>query len=112
MALEIQETTRRLQMGGLGLFVVLLLISVAGLISERDGIDRSAEPTDAANGLDMTASNEPLVELGVQPSLTNNSAASDVAPVPPPATQPNSAPQVVPDLRPDPELERARRQNQ
>lgn len=112
MAVEKQETTRRLQMGGLGLFVVLLLISVAGLISERDGADRPAEPTDAANGLDMTASNEPLVELGVQPSLDVDSAANDVAPVPPPVTQPNSAPQVVPDLKPDPELEQARRRNQ
>jgi hypothetical protein len=109
---ESQETTRRLQMGGLGLFVVLLMISIAGLMGERDGVDRPSDPTDAANGLDMTASNEPLVDLGVQPPLTDSGAQNDVTPVPPPATQPNTAPQVVPDLRPDPELERAKRQAQ
>ncbi len=109
---ETRETTRRLQMGGLGLFVVLLMISIAGLMGERDGVDRPPDPTDAANGLDMTASNEPLVDLGVQPPLQDSGAQNDVTPVPPPATQPNNAPQVVPDLKPDPELERAKRQNQ
>ncbi len=111
MALETQETMRRLQMGGLGLFVVLLMISVAGLIGERDGVDAATDATDAANGLDMTASNEPLVDLGVQPPVNTDSTGNDVTPLPPVA-QPNSAPQVVPDLKPDPELERARREGQ
>ena len=109
---ETRETTRRLQMGGLGLFVVLLMISIAGLMGERDGVDRPPDATDAANGLDMPASNEPVVDLGVQPPLKDSGTQNDVTPVPPPTMQPNSAPQVVPDLRPDPELERAKRQNQ
>lgn len=111
MALETQETMRRLQMGGLGLFVVLLMIGVAGLIGERGEGDVTTDPTDAANGLDMTASNEPLVDLGVQPPLNADNSGNDVTPVPPVA-QPNAAPQVVPDLKPDPELEKVRRENQ
>ncbi|NCP11607.1 MAG: hypothetical protein GW859_06585 [Sphingomonadales bacterium] len=112
MTQDRQEMVRRLQMGGLGLFAVLLMVSLAGLVGDRGDREGVVNVADPATGADMPASNEPLAELGVQPALnTAGDEDAEVNPVPT-VQQPARAPQVVPDLRPDPELEKARRARQ
>lgn len=126
-----QDELRRVQTGGIGIVAVLLLIGLASTLTARSGSNAAeADPavkSQIAND-GAAKSGEPLVELGVQPSTQKDS--SSVAPAsgqPTPAqgqTQsaapPTSIPSQpvpvapdgsVPDLRPDPNAQKAVRPN-
>ncbi|MGV1682265.1 hypothetical protein [Sphingopyxis sp. NJF-3] len=102
------DTMRRLQIGVAGLLTVLLLVGLAGLIGER-AREKAAAEAPAATEVKMPGDpsktpSTPLEELGVQPvSKDENEAVA----VKVPQTVPT-----VPDLQPDPELQRARQANQ
>lgn len=105
----VHDTMRRLQIGIAGVLTVLLLVDMAGLIGDRAREQVAAEGQANAK-VEMPgeakAGSAPLEELGVQPvspsSKDENAGTSIKVPqaVAPTAT--------VPDLEPDPELERAR----
>ncbi|SNS62037.1 hypothetical protein [Sphingopyxis indica] len=98
------DTMRRLQIGIAGLLAVLLLVGLAGLIGDRA---RENAAKDAATAIEVKMpgpqpkpASAPLEELGVQPvSKDENEDMSVKVPQPTPT---------VPDLEPDPELQRAR----
>ena len=110
----VHDTMRRLQIGIAGVLTVLLLVGMAGLIGERARERAEAEaPATAEVKMpgEEPAVGAPLEELGVQPvspssSKDENAATSVKVPqaVAPAAT--------VPDLEPDPELQRARQSKQ
>lgn len=98
------DTMRRLQIGIAGLLVVLLLVGLAGLIGDRA---RENAAKDAATATEVKmpseqpkAASAPLEELGVQPVSKDENEDMSVKV---PQTTPT-----VPDLEPDPELQRAR----
>ncbi|MBA4747629.1 MAG: hypothetical protein H2056_02835 [Sphingopyxis sp.] len=96
------DTVRRLQVGVGGVAVVLLLVGLAEIISDRTadsnagGVAANADPA----AKEAVKAEQPLVELGVQPD-TEATEAPKVAPPPAPKT-------AVPDLAPDPALQPAR----
>jgi hypothetical protein len=107
------DTMRRLQIGIGGVLIILLLVAMAGLASDRarenvQGAAVSAQDMMSAGGVN----NAPLEELGVQPVSKDGAAPkSNVAqPLPSDDGQmmANSGRGSVPDLEPDPELERVR----
>ena len=110
----VNDTMRRLQIGIAGVLTVLLLVGMAGLIGDRA---RQSAASDAAAtaevkmpGDEEKTSGAPLEELGVQavsPSSKDENAATDVK-VPQAAPSSSS----VPDLEPDPALQRARQSKQ
>lgn len=110
----VHDTMRRLQIGIAGVLTVLLLVGMAGLIGERARERAEAEApatTEVKMPGEEPAVGAPLEELGVQPvspssSKDENAATSVKIPqaVAPAAT--------VPDLEPDPELQRARQSKQ
>jgi hypothetical protein len=110
----VNDTMRRLQIGIAGVLTVLLLVGMAGLIGER-ARERAEGEVAATTEVKMPgeepAVGAPLEELGVQPvspssSKDENAATSVKIPqaVAPAAT--------VPDLEPDPKLQRARQSKQ
>ncbi|OWR00132.1 hypothetical protein [Sphingopyxis witflariensis] len=107
----INDTMRRLQIGIAGVLTVLLLVGMAGLIGDR-ARERVAGDVAAAGevkipGAEQKSSGTPLEELGVQPvSKDENAVTSVKVPQAPPSTT-----STVPDLEPDPTLERARQSN-
>ena len=107
----INDTMRRLQIGIAGVLTVLLLVGMAGLIGDR-ARERVAGDVAAAGevkipGAEQKSSGTPLEELGVQPvSKDENAVTSVMVPQAPPSTT-----STVPDLEPDPTLERARQSN-
>lgn len=111
----VNDTMRRLQIGIAGVLTVLLLVGMAGLISDR-ARERAAGDAAAAVEVKMPGDEEktsgaPLEELGVQavsPSSKDENAATPVK-VPQAAPAPAAT---VPDLEPDPALQRARQSNQ
>ena len=110
----VNDTMRRLQIGIAGVLTVLLLVGMAGLIGER-ARERAEGEVAATTEVKMPgeepAVGAPLEELGVQPvspsSSKDENAATDVKV--PQAIPPASS---VPDLEPDPELQRARQSKQ
>lgn len=109
-----RESRRRLVIGVSGLMVMLLLVLLAGLVTDRarkeaDAAIAQAEAAGVTNpGTPATGSaNEPLVDLGVAPA-SESSALTPAAPTTA-ATAPEVAAPVgrVPDLQPDPKLEAA-----
>jgi len=110
----VNDTMRRLQIGIAGVLTVLLLVGMAGLIGDR-AQQRAGEDTTATADVKMPGDEEktsgaPLEELGVQavsPSSKDENAATPVKV--PQATPPSST---VPDLEPDPALQRARQSKQ
>jgi hypothetical protein len=100
---------RRLQIGIAGVLTVLLLVGMAGLISDRARENAVAEAGNETAvklpGTETKAGSAPLEELGVQPvskdAKDQNHASGAKVPQPPPVA-------TVPDLEPDPALERAR----
>lgn len=105
------DSMRRLQIGIAGVMAVLLLVGLAGLIGDRarEQVASDAVTADpAATGTGEKSSGAPLEELGVQPvtptaeaKAAAASSAAKAAPLPPATAK-------VPDLEPDPELQRAR----
>lgn len=112
---ETHDTARRLQVGIGGVLAVLLLVGLAGLISDRARQEALAEAASSTAGAPAAPAEkagepgaEPLAELGVQPSATKEAVAADkVAPVAPVVPAPASGTAKVPDLQPDPALQRA-----
>ncbi|HMO75029.1 MAG TPA: hypothetical protein PKD99_17340 [Sphingopyxis sp.] len=102
------DSMRRLQIGIAGVMGVLLLVGLAGLIGDRAREQVASEGAAAAlpaqNVQGEKAVGTPLEELGVQPVTKSGDT---VAPPPVVQTLPPSTAK-VPDLEPDPELERAR----
>ncbi len=110
----VNDTMRRLQIGIAGVLTVLLLVGMAGLIGDRARQSAEGDTTAAAEvkmpGDEEKTSGAPLEELGVQavsPSSKDENAATSVKV--PQATPPSST---VPDLEPDPALQRARQSSQ
>lgn len=104
----VHDTMRRLQIGVAGLLTVLLLVGLAGLIGER-AREKAAAEAPAETQVKMPGDpsktpSAPLEELGVQPVSKDENEAVAVK-------VPQAAP-TVPDLQPDPELQRARQANQ
>mgnify|MGYP003382644859 CR=1 FL=1 len=107
---QVNDTMRRLQIGIAGVLTVLLLVGMAGLIGDRA---RESVVNDAASdaevkmpGEEVKTGGAPLEELGVQPVSKDENKAT---PVKVPQAAPAAA--TVPDLEPDPELQRARKTN-
>lgn len=107
------DSMRRLQIGIAGVMAVLLLVGLAGLIGDRarEQVAGKAAATAnaAATGQAEAGTGAPLEELGVQPvttsaedqAVTAVNAPAKAVPLPPSTAK-------VPDLEPDPELQRAR----
>ncbi|PKP87250.1 MAG: hypothetical protein CVT78_08980 [Alphaproteobacteria bacterium HGW-Alphaproteobacteria-17] len=103
----VNDSMRRLQIGIAGVLTVLLLVGMAGLIGdrarERAFEDAAADATVKMPGDDTKAGKAPLEELGVQPVSKEENPGTAVKV---PQAAPSTA--TVPDLEPDPELQRAR----
>lgn len=109
---QANDSMRRLQIGVAGVLTVLLLVGMAGLIGDR-AREKVAEDAAATEIVKMPgeekAGTAPLEELGVQPV---SQESKDVN-VQPGAKVPQAGPSAtVPDLEPDPALERARQSAQ
>ena len=112
-----RESRRRLMIGVAGLLVMLLLVLLAGLVTDRarkeaDAAVAQAEAAGVTNpgALDDGESNEPLADLGVAPSVDSSAPQQSVATPAPIAPETKAATAGrVPDLEPDPQLEAAKR---
>ncbi|MBK6413627.1 hypothetical protein [Sphingopyxis sp.] len=108
----VNDTMRRLQIGIAGVLTVLLLVGMAGLIGDRA---RENVESDAAASTEIKMPGEeqgsgaPLEELGVQPVSPSSKDENAATAVKVPQAAPSSA--TVPDLEPDPTLQRARKSN-
>ena len=106
---QVSDSVRRLQIGIAGVLTVLLLVGMAGLIGDRarESAAQQAAPTAqaVAPGTTKPAGSAPLEELGVQPVSKDQNLPTSVKVPQTPST-------TVPDLEPDPELERARQSAQ
>ena len=106
-----RESRRRLMVGFSGLLAMLLLVLLAGLVTDRarkeaDAAVAQAQAAGVANpGTPADATgNEPLADVGVAPTV-ESSGSPAVAPVEPAASPPTTSNGRVPDLQPDPRLE-------
>lgn len=101
-----KEARRRLVVGFSGLLAMLLLVLLAGVVTDRarkeaDAAMAQAEAAGVANpGTAGRPENEPLADLGVAPSVESDSPNLPAAAGPAGTTNGR-----VPDLQPDPELE-------
>ena len=104
------DSMRRLQIGIAGVMAVLLLVGLAGLIGDRarEQVNNEAVAANPAQtGTAEKGSGAPLEELGVQP-VTPTTDKAAAAPQPAKAAPLAPTTSKVPDLEPDPALERAR----
>lgn len=90
-----QSATQRIQVGIIGLVVVLLFVSLANMVLDRvtGGPGKTAQPDNAAL-TDEAMPDEPLAELGVTPVKQDDeetkaleAPAQNIRQVPPPARQ-------------------------
>lgn len=107
------DAARRLQIGAAGVVVVLLLVGMAGIASDnvRENANGASVPSKESGAM-ASGNSSPLEELGVQAVAKDSSVSNGLAEDAPlqmnaAATAPR---QSVPDLEPDPELQRARQQ--
>lgn len=107
------DTMRRLQIGIGGVLIILLLVAMAGLASDRarqnvQGAVVSVQDSQNAGAVN----NAPLEELGVQPVSKDGAMSKPNVALPMTADDgqmmSNGGRSSVPDLEPDPELERVR----
>jgi len=102
------DSMRRLQIGVAGVLTVLLLVGMAGLIGDR-AREKVAEDAAATETVKMPGDEKagaaPLEELGVQPV---SKESKDVNAQPGAKVPQAASSATVPDLEPDPALERAR----
>jgi len=107
----VNDTMRRLQIGIAGVLTVLLLVGMAGLIGDRARENVESDAATAAEvkmpGDEVKTGGAPLEELGVQPVSPSSKDENAETPVKVPQAAPSAA--TVPDLEPDPELQRARK---
>ena len=110
----VNDTMRRLQIGIAGVLTVLLLVGMAGLIGDRARESASGDADAMADvkmpGDEQKNSGAPLEELGVQAVQPSSKDQNSATPVKVPQAAPSSA--TVPDLEPDPALQRARQSKQ
>lgn len=110
----INDTMRRLQIGIAGVLTVLLLVGMAGLIGDRARESVADDATATAEvkmpGDEQKTSGAPLEELGVQAVSPSSKDENAATPVKVPQATPSSS--SVPDLEPDPALQRARQSKQ
>ncbi|MDO9363219.1 MAG: hypothetical protein Q7T60_09860 [Sphingopyxis sp.] len=106
----VNDTMRRLQIGIAGVLTVLLLVGMAGLIGDRARQSAASDPAAMADvkmpGDEQKNSGAPLEELGVQAVQPSAKDQNSATPVKVPQAAPSAA--TVPDLEPDPALQRAR----
>jgi hypothetical protein len=71
------EAVRRLQIGLIGLFTMILLVSLANIIRDRaNDTEQTTVPNPVASAEDATApAKDPLADAGVVPELPDSSAA-------------------------------------
>jgi hypothetical protein len=109
----VDDTIRRLQIGIAGVLTVLLLVGMAGLIGDRARESAAGDAAATAEvkmpGDEEKTSGAPLEELGVQAVSPSSKDENAATPVKVPQAAPSST---VPDLEPDPALQRARQSNQ
>ncbi|KTE05187.1 hypothetical protein [Sphingopyxis sp. H115] len=109
----VNDTMRRLQIGIAGVLTVLLLVGMAGLIGDRARQNAAADASSTTEvkmpGDEEAVSGAPLEELGVQPVSPSSKDENAATSVKVPQAAPSST---VPDLEPDPALQRARQSNQ
>lgn len=112
-AAPVDDTMRRLQIGIAGVLTVLLLVGMAGLIGDRARESAAGAAATTAEvkmpGDEEKTSGAPLEELGVQAVSPSSKDENAATPVKVPQAAPSST---VPDLEPDPALQRARQSNQ
>jgi hypothetical protein len=92
-----QSAMQRIQVGVIGLVVVLLFVSLANMVLDRvtDGAGEGAAPNGQISATDSEAMpDEPLAELGVTPVAKDDESAKaleapaqNIRQVPPPARQ-------------------------
>lgn len=101
------DAMRRLQIGAAGVVTVLLLVGMAGIASDRarENIGYSGDARPDAQVMSGT-NNAPLEELGVQ-AVSKDGSAAAAASAQPEIVIPTPR-STVPDLEPDPALQRAR----
>jgi hypothetical protein len=87
MARTTESAVQRLQVGLVGLLVVLLFVSLANMLIDRaDSPEKTAAQTEAAKqGGDKAATDQPPVEIGVTPVMPEQPDAKAAQPAP--ATQ-------------------------
>jgi hypothetical protein len=109
----VNDTMRRLQIGIAGVLTVLLLVGMAGLIGDRARENVESDAAASAEfkmpGDETKSSGAPLEELGVQPVSPSAKDENAETKVKVPQAAPSAA--TVPDLEPDPTLQRARKSN-
>lgn len=110
----VNDTMRRLQIGIAGVLTVLLLVGMAGLIGDRARQSASGDTGATAEvkmpGDEEKTSGAPLEELGVQAVSPSSKDENAATPVKVPQAAPSAS--AVPDLEPDPALQRARQSKQ
>lgn len=106
----VNDTMRRLQIGIAGVLTVLLLVGMAGLIGDRARQSVTSDSDAMADvkmpGDQQKNSGAPLEELGVQAVQPSSKDQNSATAVKVPQAAPSAA--TVPDLEPDPALQRAR----
>lgn len=76
-----QSAMQRIQVGAIGLVVVLLFVSLATMVLDRvqSGPETAANANDAASAVDpSTPPDEPLAELGVTPIAKDDNAEKEL----------------------------------
>ncbi len=107
----VNDTMRRMQIGIAGVLTVLLLVGMAGLIGDRareNAVQNAEIESEKLPGATQKAGSAPLEELGVQPVSGDAKEQNTPSGV----KVPQPAPSTVPDLEPDPTLQRARQSAQ
>lgn len=86
-----REAIRRVQVGMIGLFGVLMLVGLTNIVVDnvRDKAAVAAAPAASVAAGNASGPSEPLADLGVAPAPAGSEGASP-----------------VPDLEPDPRLQR------
>ncbi len=104
-----RDIFQRLQVGIVGLVAVLVFVSITNFIvgsaaEEQAGTTADTNSQEAADTAETESETpkEPLAELGVAPSPDSEGQATEA-----PQTAPiGEAEQIVPDLEPDPKLDK------
>jgi hypothetical protein len=70
------EAVRRLQIGLIGLFTMILLVSLANIIRDRaNDTEQTTVPNQVASSEAATPAKDPLADAGVVPELPDSSGA-------------------------------------
>jgi hypothetical protein len=81
MARNTESAVQRLQVGLVGLLVVLLFVSLANMLIDRaDSPQKSAEQIDAAKKGGQAVPDQPPVEIGVTPVMPEKADAKAAQP--------------------------------